>query len=295
MKEKILSTFESFWDAFILLLPNLLIALFFLLLFHFIGRIVYGGFRKMFVKSSGESFSITFVAKAIKWLFYLIGTIVAMQILGFSGIANSLLTGAGISALIVGFAFKDIFENFLAGILLAMNRPFEKGNIIEISGFKGTVKNLDLRFTHIRNIEGKDIFIPNSNMIKGVLVNYTKDGLLRLDFDIGLDVPSDLIAARKLIIAYLQQQPEILKSPVPDVLTTTIGSHTVDIKVLFWINIFKDKKVPPSYLGATIKSRVISEVKALLLEKGFNLPSPILEHKLYEQDKAIPLQIITNE
>lgn len=291
MYQKMLETIDLFWDSFLALWPNLILAILFQLVFIFIGRALYSGFKKTAVKRSEDPFAVDFAGKAIKWLVYLMGMIIALNVLGFNNLANSLLTGAGISALIIGFALKDIFENLLAGVLLAVNRPFHTGNIIEISGVKGTVKGMDLRTTRIRNIEGKDIYIPNSIMIKEILTNYTKDGFLRMDFDIGMDVPSDLEKVKNLILEHLGKQAEILNKPEPNVLTTGVGAHTIDIKVLFWVNILTDKETPPAYLGATIKSRIIGEVKDLLLEHGFNMPNPILEHKMYEKDQPIRLSI----
>jgi len=209
--------------------------------------------------------------------------------MGFGGVANSLMAGAGVSAIIVGFAFKDIAENFLAGLLLLVSRPFEIGNIIEVSGAKGTVREMDIRTTHLRNIEGKDIYIPNSMIIKNPVINYTKDGLLRMDFLIGLDVPTDIAKVKKMLLEYLSKQPEVLKTPEYNVLTQNLGEFTVDVKVLFWIDVFKNKKISPSYLGETIRSRIMREIKDLLLENGYNLPSQVIEHKMYND--AAPLKI----
>ena len=289
MYDKISNTFYGFWESFIELLPNLIIALLFQLLFIMVGKLINRAFKKTILQRSDDPFAVDFVGKAFKWIAYIIGSIIALHIIGFNVLANSILTGAGISALILGFAFKDIIENILSGILLAIHRPFNMGNIVEIKGIKGTIKGLDLRTTHIRNMEGKDIYIPNSMMTKEILVNFTKDGFLRMDFDLGLDVPADFSLAKSKIIKYLNEQPEVLNTPKPDVLIQQIGSCTLDIKVLFWVNVLKDKSIPPSYLGATIKSRIIDEVKIQLLADGYALQNPIVELKMYDSEQPISI------
>jgi len=290
MEEKLRSAFEQFSESIITLLPNFLAAIVVFMVFWTIGYFI----KKLFAKGLAtwwkESILATYIGKLLSWIFYLLGIIAALHVMGFGGIANSLMAGAGISAIIVGFAFKDIAENFLAGLLLLVSRPFEIGNIIEINGVKGTTKGLDMRTTHIRNIEGKDIYIPNSMIIKNPVINYTKDGLLRMDFLVGLDVPTNIKAVKVLIMDFLDKQPEVLKTPEFNVLTQELAEFTVNIKVLFWIDVFKNKKISPSYLGETIRSRIIRDVKDLLLENGYNLPSQILEHKMYDNRSALMVE-----
>lgn len=245
------------------------------------GHFLYKFVNKRFLSKWEGTIVTKFITNSIKWLLYLIGLLAALDILNMTGIVSSIMAGAGITAIILGFAFKDIGENFLAGALLVAKRPFRIGHVIEVDGHKGVVKEMDMRTIHLRNIEGKDIFIPNSMIVKNVVINYTLDGLLRLEFMVGLDIPSDIAEATRLIRDYLSQQPEVLKQPEANVIVMEIAEFTVNLKVLFWVDILKNKTVSPSYLGITIRSRVIQEVKDLLLAHGFNLPSQIIEHKNY--------------
>ncbi|MBT8190610.1 MAG: mechanosensitive ion channel family protein [Bacteroidia bacterium] len=290
MKDQLQNTFLEFWNTIIGMIPNIISALLVMLFFFLLGHYTYRLIEKRFSAKWKETVVTALTAGIVKWVLYLIGLIAAVDILGFSGILSSIIAGAGISAIIFGFAFKDIAENFLAGLFLAANRPFKIGNIIEVDGFKGTVKGLDLRTTHIRNVEGKDIYIPNSIIIKNTLVNYTKDGLLRQEFTLGLDIPSDVVQAKVLIMDHLLTFNEILKKPEPNVITSDIGDFTVNIKVLFWVDILKSKLESPAFLGMTVRSKVINDVKDLLLNKGFNLPSPIRELKVYDQPIQLNIQ-----
>jgi small-conductance mechanosensitive channel len=224
-------------------------------------------------------------------LFYIIGFTIALFNLGLGGVAGSLIAGAGVSAIIIGFAFKDIAVNFLAGIILAINRPFNIGDIIEVNGINGPVKSLDLRSTHIRTADGRDIYIPNSMAITNIFTNYTNDGLLRLDFKVGLDTYNDIEKAREVIIHHLTKIEDILKDPAPNVALEELGENSANIRIMFWINIFESDKGEQPLLGEFLKSRVMRETKDLLLENGFNMPSSIIEHKMYDEKKPLLVKL----
>lgn len=290
MVKKIFIALNSYLDSFLQALPDIIVALFIILIFILTGNLLNSIFRRRVLNKSKDMLISAFIAQIIKWVFYIAGFTIALDIIGFGKVAASMVAGVGVSAIIFGFAFKDIAENFLAGILIAFNRPFKVGDIIEIGSKKGPVKSIDLRNTHIRTADGRDIYIPNSIMIKDVLTNYTKDGLIRLDFTVGLDQNDDLEEARHLIIKYLLSQKEILQKPEPNVLTELIGVSSIDIKVFFWIDLFKGKPDEQSLIGEPQKSKVMREVKDLLLNAGFNLPSTIIEHKMYRKNDPLSVR-----
>lgn len=289
MLETLTGSFNSFFNNILLIAPNIVTALVILVITFLIGR----GFSKLFLgkikRKVKDTLLAGFLGQIGKWVIYLLGALAALQVLGFGYFAASLLTGAGISAIIMGFAFKDIAENFLAGILLAINRPFNIGDIIEVDKYKGTIKNLELRTTHIRTADGRDIYIPNSALIKSSLVNYTKDGLLRLDFGIGLATETNLEEVRKLILDHLQTLDKILKIPPANVIVENLGVSTIDVRVLFWTDILKTKTDKPDTLGDPIRSQIIREVKDLLLSRGYNLPANIIEHKMYDLNSPLTI------
>ncbi len=293
MIDQLKTAFHDFWLTVIGAMPRFVAAILFLTIFSLIGFFVHKIFQRAVKNRWRDPIVIGFTGNALKWFFYLIGLLAALHAVGLGGLANSLIAGAGISAIIVGFAFKDIAENFLAGLLLAINRPFNTGNIIEVDQFKGTVRGMNLRTTHIRNVEGMDIYIPNAMIVKNVVTNYTKDGLLRQAFTVGLDVNAEIEQARQLIIRFLKDQGFVLDIPAPDVLTEEIGTSTINLLVLFWVDVLQDKSVPPAYLGATLKGRIIAEVKDLLLQNGYNLPCPILEHKMYDRQAPLSVQVLS--
>ena len=137
---------------------------------------------------------------------------------------------------------KEVAKGYDCGIQIKNFNNIEIGDIIEVEGYKGTVKDLDLRVTHLRNVEGKDIYIPNSSIIKNTLVNYTKDGNLRVSFMIGIAPECNISQTRRLITDYLKQNKQILKTPVPNIIVQELGEFTTDLQVLFWVDILENKK-----------------------------------------------------
>lgn len=288
MKEQIILEFEQFKDSLVAQLPKLAVAIVVLLIFYGLGKLMRGIAERRFKNRIKDNLVASFAGSVGKWSFYLVGLAIALYILGFGPMAASMLAGAGIGAIVIGFAFKDIAENFLAGVLLAINRPFGVNDIIEVESFKGTVKTLSLRTTHVRMPDGRDVFIPNGMMVKNVLTNYTRDGLMRQEFLVGLDTGADVPAARSLILKFLEEDEHVLDTPKPNVLLDNLGVSTADIKVFFWINVFQDSEEPnPNLTAETVKSRVMRSVKDLLLENGFALPSNIMELKNYDDKQPL--------
>lgn len=290
MKEQFIETFSNFGHAVVDKSPEMLLALFFFLVFVMLGLLWRRFVNRRLRKRWKDSIATTFVSSIGKWTFYIIGLAIALYILGFGGLASGMLAGAGLGAIIIGFAFKDIAENFLAGIILAVNRPFQMNDIIEVEGYKGKVVRLEGRSTHLRMPDGRDVFVPNAVIVKTVLTNYTRDGYIRQDFLVGLDTGADVKKARELVLACLSENENILETPAPNVLVDNLGVCTIDLKVLFWINVFFTGEEPAQGNKLeTVKSAIMRDVKDTLLENGFDLPSYVLEHKIYDPNLPIPI------
>ena len=205
-----------------------------------------------------------------------------MKVMGLGAIAGGLVAGAGLSAFIIGFAFKDIGENFLAGIILAFKRPFRVGDTIEIEKTIGNVVSLDLRTTQVKTFDGKDVFIPNSTLIKNHLINYTIDGFLRQDFLISVDYATDLSKAIHIILQTLDNVPGgILKGEKkPTVVVSSLDASSIALQVFYWLDTF-DKSVS----GLKVKTEAIQSCLRALEAENVYMPGNIYELKNYHQEK----------
>lgn len=206
---------------------------------------------------------------------------IGLQAAGLSGIAGGLLAAAGATTVVLGFAFKDIGENFLAGIILAFNRPFNIDDSIKVGEIFGKVKALDFRYTHIKSFDGRDIFVPNGILLQEPVENYTRDGFYRFDFVVGIDYDDDVDGATQEILNAIGKEAEVLSGDghEPFVITDELAVSTVNLKVFFWVNTDDYRK------GALeTRGRVMRNVKQQLLSNGYSLPADIRELKFYGGD-----------
>jgi len=280
---------EDLWLGITSIGPRILIAIIIFMAFYSVGWLLRRLFKRRLISKFDNGIVATFSGEVLFWVALIIGSLVAARALGFTGIAGSILAGAGISAIIFGFAFKDILENFLAGFILAVQKPFKVGDIIEIDSYKGPVKALELRSTIMRLADGRDIWIPNALIVKGILTNFTRDGLLRHEFLVGIDMDNDIEKGRNLILDYLDTISDVLKTPAPNVLVDEITGSGVNIRILFWIFQNTSVKSDPEARGESIKSHLMRGTKDLLLANGFGLlTSVIIEQKNKDANQSHP-------
>lgn len=256
----------SFWEFFPLFIYAIVAFSLFLILGYIIAAGIHRGLKLRNFSRTYESFFLKF----IRWIFGIIGFLIALKILGFSGIATSILAGGGVTAIILGFAFRDIGENILAGFFLAFSRPFNVGDLIRSEGLEGRVLSVDLRHTHIRTGDGCDIFIPSSQIFTQPLHNYTRDGLRRADFNIGIDYGDDAKKAISLLTQRTKQVPELLQEPPPVVKISGFTPGYVELNVAFWINTYKQEQ-----MLASLKTEVMETCRICLLNEGFTFSSSV--------------------
>lgn len=262
---------ESAEQLAVSLVIGTLILVFFIYLSRWIRNLVSNRLNR----KTDDRLLTDFISAAIRSLVMIFGLAILLRFLGLTGVVNSLLAGAGITAFIIGFALKDIGENFLAGILLAFKRPFKIGDMVEINGINGKVLALNLRDTQVKTVDGKDVFIPNASIIKNPMINYTIDGYLSYSFTVGLDYGSNYVAAMKLISELIQSIPGVLDGDKkPTVLVKEMASSTLNVKVTYWVNTYNYDQT-----DAKIHSNAILKVLTGLEQEGFNLPGNIVEVK----------------
>jgi small conductance mechanosensitive channel len=221
-----------------------------------------------------------FIAQIISGIIKIITIVFFLDLIGFQNITSKILAGAGILTFVIGFAFKDIGENFLAGILLAFKSPFKENDLIETENVIGYVKELRIRETIIKTTDGKDVFVPNSQILKSPLINYTIDGFLRNEFMMGIDYSSDLPKAIELIIESVSKtEGVLLGAKKPTVVIDEFATSTINLKVYFWLDTFKSSS--KSY-HLSIRTQVMKNALLTLTDNGFSLPSSIVEIKQYE-------------
>lgn len=278
--DKIIDKIQFYYDTILQNAPAFLIGVVVLIIGFSIanfGKKITQNKIKLKVKNT---LSGIFIAQIISGVIKIFTIGLFLDLVGFQNITSKILAGAGILTFVIGFAFKDIGENFLAGIILAFKSPFKENDLIETENVIGYVKELSIRETIIKTTDGKDVYVPNSQILKSPLINYTIDGFLRNEFMLGLDFSSDISKAIKVIIDSVSKtEGVLLNDKKPTVVIDEFAASTINLKVFFWLDTFKSAS--KSYHLA-IRTQVMNNVLIALTENEFNLPSNIVEVKQYE-------------
>jgi len=280
MENSLLRPLISLRDLFLEKLPEIFWGVIGLAMIVLVGKLIQKLLSRRLNRRMDDKLLADFIGKIIFTVFVVFGIVLFLQALGLGKAVGGLLAGAGVTAIVLGFAFKDIGENFLAGIFLAFGRPFSIGDLVEVQSIKGVVKEMNFRNTHIRTYDGKDIYVPNALLFKEPLTNYTRDGLLRYNFTIGLDYEDNITEAINCILQTLSKLKEIEKeeSLKPFVAIDQFATSTVNLSVFYWVNVF-NKRIDVTRTKNTTMTAVIEE----LTQKGFTLPADILELKTYRE------------
>lgn len=268
---------ESFGDALlyeyerlIVFLPRLLFAIVVAFIIYTIGKWVAKGTIKFLQRSSIPVTYHEYFGKLIRIIGAFVAFVVFLNLIGYQTLAASLLAGGGLTAVMLGFAFKDIGENFLAGFFLAFSRPFTTDDIIESDGIIGQVKSIQLRYTHIRTGDGCDVFVPSAQLFTKPLHNYTLDGLRRGSFTVGIDFADDVQKALDLLLDVAKETDGVLEVPKSSAQIKGFDPNFVELQVHFWIRA-KNQEAGM----AMVRTRVMNNCKKVLIEHNFTLSSNV--------------------
>ena len=214
-------------------IPNLVVAALVLVAMFFIARI----FRKIAHKIFGrvKNKTIENLMATIVFIIVMIsGIFMALGVMNLNKTVTSLLAGAGLIGLALTFAFQDIMQNFISGISMAMRRPFNIGDTVEVAGKRGVVRQLNLRTTELVNSSGEQLFIPNKEMHQNALINSSRGQSVQVRIVFGVPFKEDLDEVQQIIITSLEKQTKILNNTV-DLFFTEFMDATVRAEVRFYI------------------------------------------------------------
>lgn len=266
--ERLLAAFRAQGEALIARAPQIVIALVILVLFVLLGRLAGRLLDRALVRGRLSATHRSFFRGLAAWLVALLGLSLALSVLGLTGLAAGLVTSGGVTAIVLGFAFRGIGENLLAGFFLAFSRPFEVGDYIASEGLDGTVRGIAMRSTHIRTSDGRDVYIPSAQIFNSPLVNFTRDNLRRPSFRLGVDYRDDLPRARQLLLEALSTLDFVLAEPPPSVAAAEPEVGFVAIEASFWIDTAGSDLVRS-------RGRAIEACVAVLADAGFTFSSEV--------------------
>ncbi len=249
-------------------IPALLFAIIIVLLTRFLAKFIEKVATRVGQKTiRSQSLRLLF-SKSAYILSWVVGVILA-SIIAFPGLRlGDVVATLGISSVAIGFAFQDIFKNFLAGVLLLIQEPFNMGDQIIVGEYEGTVETINIRTTQIRTYQGERILLPNSTVFTSAVQVRTAFNSRRTDLGVGVDYNTPLPHAKAILLKTVDSIEEILKTPEPEVDLISFGDSSIDLVVRYWTN-------PSQAIVRRIQSKVIIAIKQAFDQEDITIPYPI--------------------
>jgi small conductance mechanosensitive channel len=232
--QPLISILEQLVVDFLTLLPSLIAALVVFAIGVYLASIVRRLVRRALQNRTKNPQPITLLAQLAYWLVVILVAAISLQMVGFN--LTAFLAGLGIAGITIGFALQDVSKNFIAGLLMLIQQPFEIGEFIEVSGYAGTVEAIDLRATQVRTADGKLVLIPNGEVIISPITNFSKAAARRVEINTGVAYESDPENVRQIALDAIGAIPGMQSEPAPDVIFHNFGSTTFDLSIYFWID-----------------------------------------------------------
>jgi len=255
---------ESFLEA----IPRLGVAIVITLIGYLLSRLIRWSLHRIFCRTQTESFARV-MSKLAGWVVFVSFALAATAAAFPSVKPVDLLAGLGFFSVAVGFAFQDILENTLSGVLLLIRQPFESGDQIEVQGQTGTVQAITIRETRIKTFDGQLVVIPNRDVYKNVIRVQTHFPERRLTFVAGIAFENDARRASEVIVQALRSVDGIDRDPAPEALVAGLGVSTVDIEARFWCD-------PHQHRVRVILDEAIKTVKEALEAADIEMPADII-------------------
>ena len=204
---------------------------------------------------------------------------------------GDIIATLGVGSVAIGFAFQDIFKNFLAGIILLVEEPFRIGDEIVINDYQGKVENISIRTTKIRTYNGEKVLLPNSTVFTDAVKVVTAYASRRTDLAVGVDYNTRLSEATLLLQQTISQVSGVLDNPTPEIDLVNFGDSSIDFVVRYWT-------IPQQKQLRNVQTRAIIEIKQALDRANINIPYPIRTVYHYDQEKYndyFPVNAATQE
>jgi len=230
--------------------------------------------RKAFERVGSKNPFLQELARTtVQWVAIVIGLLVALEIMDATTLVGAVLGTAGALGVALGFAFRDILENYLAGILMGIRQPFAPKDHVVIDGNEGVLVSLTSRATTLMTLDGNHLRLPNALVFRSVILNYTRNPKRRFSFDVGIGVNEDLVKAQQIGIDELRSLDGIIAEPPPRAFIAALGDSNVQVRFQGWM----DQKEHDFLL---IKSEAIRRVKLAMDAAEMDMPEPIYRVQL---------------
>lgn len=267
--EKVFDKLESWFETFVGMLPNMVLAIILFILFLTTARIIKRLFARIIRRATDDLAIQSLFTQLIYYIVLGIGFFIILEVLNLEKAVTSLLAGVGVLGIALGFAFQEIAANFVSGVILAFKKPFNIGDIIETEGTMGTVERNDFRVTIVRTFQGQEVYIPNKDLLQKKIVNYTVTGERRIDLKIGISYGEDLERVREITMEAVKAVEGVRSDKDLVFDYAAFGDSSINYNLRFWIYFPGE----PSIL--VIINNVIIAIKKAYDQNDVTIPFPI--------------------
>lgn len=265
----VLEKLETWTTELIRMLPNIGVAILIVVAGYFMARLLSKLFQKVMLRVTRHNALLSLATNVVYVLIILIALFIALGVLDLDKTVTSLLAGAGIIGLALGFAFQDIAANFMSGVFMAVRKPFREGDIIETQDKMGVVTEMNLRATLVRSFQGQYHIIPNKDVFQNTISNYSRDGKRRIDLEVGVSYGDDLEKVKKVTLDAIRSIDYILQDNDISLYFSEFGDSSINFTVRFWVNFRKQT----DFLQG--RSDAVMAIKKAYDENDIMIPFPI--------------------
>lgn len=265
LREKLFTWYEAAIKA----IPNILVALLVMIFFIICARIAKNIVSRVLPRITRHRAAINLMRSIVYILVLSIGLFVSLGVLNLDKTVTSILAGAGVIGLALGFAFQEIASNFVSGILIAFQEPYQLGDIIEIDSYFGEVTKISLRTTSVTTFQGLEVLIPNKDMFTKPFINFTTTPDRRLDLNVGVSYGDDLDLVEEITKEALLKVEDRVESKDIDVFFEEFGNSSINLVARVWIHYPRNKAY------AKARHQAVKAIKAAFDQHNITIPFPI--------------------
>lgn len=256
-------------------LVNILLAIVIVLVGRVVVRWLVKLSRKLMVRADLDPMLINFSSSIINAILLLFVLIAALDQLGVD--TTSLIALLGAAGLAVGLALKDSLQNFAAGVMMILFRPFKVGDFIDAGGVMGIVEKISVFSTIMKTGDNREVIVPNGHIYDGAITNYSARDTRRIDMVFGIGYDDDLLKAKQLLTDIVTGHEKVMADPAPVIRVSELADSSVNFDVRPWVS--ADDYWP-------VRSELIEKIKLAFDENGISIPFPQMDVHLDKQDAA---------
>jgi small conductance mechanosensitive channel len=222
--------------------------------------------RKLMVRADLDPILVNFASSIANAVLLLFVFIAALDQLGVD--TTSLIAVLGAAGLAVGLALQGSLQNFAAGVMMIVFRPFKLGDFIEAGGVIGVVEHIAIFSTVLKTGDNREVIVPNGQIYSGAITNYSAKDTRRIDMVFGIGYDDDMLAAKKIMEDILTSHDAVLADPAPAVAVAELADSSVNFNVRPWVK-------SEDYWG--VRSDLIEKIKLAFDQNGISIPYPQMD------------------